>query len=163
MKCVVTGGAGFIGSNLVDRLIGEGHEVLILDDLSTGKEENINPKARYHGFDIASDNILPNIKTLGLFDGVDVVFHLACLARVQPSIENPLLYHDKNVNGLVNMLEACRIYGVKRFVFSSSSSVYGDAEQLPTTEECSLNSMSPYALHKLLENNIVNYIQSYMD
>ena len=150
MKCVVTGGAGFIGSNLVDRLIGEGHEVLILDDLSTGKEENINPKARYHGFDIASDNILPNIKILGLFDGVDVVFHLACLARVQPSIENPLLYHDKNVNGLVNMLEACRIYGVKRFVFSSSSSVYGDAEQLPTTEECSLNSMSPYALHKLI-------------
>jgi UDP-glucose 4-epimerase len=150
MKCVVTGGAGFIGSNLVDRLIGEGHEVLILDDLSTGKEENINPKARYHGFDIASDNILPNIKILGLFDGVDVVFHLACLARVQPSIENPLLYHDKNVNGLVNMLEACRIYGVKRFVFSSSSSVYGDAEQLPTTEECSLNSMSPYALHKFI-------------
>jgi len=150
MKCVVTGGAGFIGSNLVDRLISEGHEVLILDDLSTGKEENINPKERHHGFDIASDNILPNIRTLGLFDGVDVVFHLACLARVQPSIENPLLYHDKNVNGLVNMLEACRIHGVKRFVFSSSSSVYGDAEQLPTTEECSLNSMSPYALHKLI-------------
>ena len=150
MKCIVTGGAGFIGSNLVDRLIGDGHEVIILDDLSTGNEKNLNPKATHYGFDVAGDNILPNIKVLGLFDGVDVVFHLACLARVQPSIDNPSLYHDKNVNGLVNMLEACRIYGVKRFVFSSSSSVYGDAEQLPTTEECSLNPISPYALHKLI-------------
>mgnify|MGYP002826833835 CR=1 FL=1 len=71
-----------------------------------------------------------------MFENVDVVFHLACLARVQPSIENPSLYHDKNVNGLVNVLEACRIHKVKRLVFSSSSSVYGDVEEkdLPTSE-----------------------------
>ena len=75
---------------------------------------------------------------------------MACLARVQPSIENPLLYHDKNVNGLVNMLEACRKYDVKRFVFSSSSSVYGDVEEVPTSENCKLNPMSPYAIHKLI-------------
>jgi len=81
---------------------------------------------------------------------VDVVFHLACLARVQPSIEEPLLYHNKNVNGIVNVLEACRMNGVKRLVFSSSSSVYGDAEQVPTTEECKLNPISPYALHKYI-------------
>tara|TARA_Y100001963_G_C6616696_1_gene369661 strand:- start:56 stop:796 length:741 start_codon:yes stop_codon:yes gene_type:complete len=82
--------------------------------------------------------------------GVDVVFHMACLARVQPSIENPMLYHDKNVNGLVNMLDACRKYNIKRFVFSSSSSIYGDAEELPTSETCRLHAMSPYALHKLV-------------
>ena len=85
-----------------------------------------------------------------IMTGVDVVFHMACLARVQPSIEEPLLYHDKNVNGLVNMLEACRKYDVKRFVFSSSSSVYGDAEEVPTSENCKLNPMSPYAIHKLI-------------
>ena len=87
-----------------------------------------------------------------MFEGVDVVFHMACLARVQPSIENPHLYHDKNVNGLVNVLEACRTHNVKRFVFSSSSSVYGDVEQkdLPTSEFSETNPMSPYAIHKLI-------------
>ena len=150
MKCIVTGGAGFIGSNLVDRLIEDGHEVIVLDNLSTGFEENINPKARHFGFDISHSNVFTSIKTFNLFEGVDAVFHMACLARVQPSIEDPLLYHNQNVNGLVNMLELCRIYGVKRFVFSSSSSVYGDAEQLPTTEECKLDPISPYALHKYI-------------
>ena len=150
MKCIVTGGAGFIGSNLVDRLIDDGHEVIVLDNLSTGFEENINPKATHFGFDISHSNVFPSIKTFNLFEGVDAVFHMACLARVQPSIEDPLLYHNQNVNGVVNMLELCRIYGVKRFIFSSSSSVYGDAEQVPTTEECKLNPISPYALHKLI-------------
>jgi UDP-glucose 4-epimerase len=80
------------------------------------------------------------------------VFHLAALARVQPSIENPIEYHNTNINGTLNMLDACRKYGVKRFVFSSSSSVYGDVreENLPTSENSELNPMSPYALHKLV-------------
>ena len=150
MKCIVTGGAGFIGSNLVDRLIEDGHEVIVFDNLSTGFKENINPKTTHFGFDVSHRNIFSNVKTLNLFANVDAVFHMACLARVQPSIEDPLLYHNQNVNGLVNMLELCRIYGVKRFVFSSSSSVYGDAEQIPTTEECKLNPISPYALHKYI-------------
>ena len=85
-----------------------------------------------------------------IMTGVDGVFHMACLARVQPSIDNPMLYHDKNVNGLVNMLDACRRYNIKRFVFSSSSSIYGDAEELPTSETSRLHAMSPYALHKLV-------------
>ena len=136
MKCIVTGGAGFIGSNLVDRLIDDGHEVIVLDDLSTGNGENINSKAKFYKVDVSkkSDFYLgwrkdrENFGWTGLFEGVDVVFHLAALARVQPSIENPLPYHDKNVNGLINVLEECREHGIKKLVFSSSSSVYGDVE-----------------------------------
>ena len=144
MKCLVTGGAGFIGSNLVDRLIDDGHEVVVIDDLSTGNIKNVNPKASFYERDLTlqCDWLM--------YRGVDVVFHMACLARVQLSIENPKLYHDKNVNGLVNVLEACRKHNVKKIVFSSSSSIYGDAEQVPTTENCRLNPMSPYALHKLI-------------
>ena len=152
MRCIVTGGAGFIGSNLVDRLVNDGYEVIIFDDLSTGKEENINPKAKLFKFDISKEEFFETPIMEDIMTGVDVVFHMACLARVQPSIEEPLLYHNKNVNGLVNMLEACRKYDVKRFVFSSSSSVYGDVEQkdLPTSESADLNPMSPYAIHKLI-------------
>ena len=150
MRCVVTGGAGFIGSNLVDKLISDGHEVIVFDDLSTGKEENVNSKAKLFKFDISKEEFFEIPIMEDIMTGVDVVFHMACLARVQPSIENPLLYHDKNVNGLVNMLEACRKYDVKRFIFSSSSSVYGDAEEVPTSENCKLNPMSPYAIHKLI-------------
>jgi len=150
MRVLVTGGAGFIGSNLVDKLISDGHEVIVFDDLSTGREENINSKAKLFRFDISKEEFFDIPIMEDIMTGVDVVFHMACLARVQPSIENPLLYHDKNVNGLVNMLEACRKYDVKRFVFSSSSSVYGDAEEVPTSENCKLNPMSPYAIHKLI-------------
>ena len=148
MKCIVTGGAGFIGSNLTDRLIDDGHEVIIFDDLSTGFKENVNSKARFNNIDVGIEQSVPYM--VNLMEGVDVVFHMACLARVQPSIEEPLLYHNKNINGLVNVLEACRKSGVKRLVFSSSSSVYGDAEEVPTTEMCQLDPMSPYALHKLV-------------
>ncbi len=147
MKCIVTGGAGFIGSNLVDRLINEGHEVIVIDNLSTGKKENLNEEAKFYHKDLTE---MRRETDFSVFEGVDVVFHLACLARVQLSIEDPHLYHDKNVNGLVNVLEGCRKHGVSRLVFSSSSSVYGDAEEVPTSENCKLDPMSPYALHKLI-------------
>tara|TARA_A100001391_G_C5004774_1_gene261672 strand:- start:40 stop:945 length:906 start_codon:yes stop_codon:yes gene_type:complete len=147
MRTIVTGGAGFIGSNLVDRLIDDGHEVIVIDNLSTGKKENINSKAKFYNKDLTE---MRRESDFSIFENVDIVFHMACLARVQPSIENPHLYHDKNVNGIVNVLEGCRKYGVSRLVFSSSSSVYGDAEEVPTSESCKLNPMSPYALHKLV-------------
>ena len=147
MKCIVTGGAGFIGSNLVDRLIDDGHEVMVIDDLSTGKKENINKLAKLYHKDLTE---MRRESDFSIFEGVDIVFHIACLSRVQPSIENPHLYHDKNVNGIVNVLEGCRKYGISRLVFSSSSSVYGDAEEVPTSENCKLNPISPYALHKLI-------------
>jgi len=147
MKCLVVGGAGFIGSNLVDKLINNGNDVVIIDNLSTGKKENINPKAQLYVKDITN---MRRSSDFTMFEGVDVVFHLAAMARVQPSIENPIEYHDANVNGTLNMLKASVDYKVKRFVFSSSSSVYGNVEQLPTPEGHSLNPMSPYALHKLV-------------
>ncbi len=146
MNCLVTGGAGFIGSHLVDKLIDDGHRVLVLDDLSTGKRENINEKADFIQWDISK-----NWDDIGItIENIDVIFHLAAKARVQPSIESPIEYHDANVNGTLNLLVAARDAGVKRFVFSSSSSVYGDVEEkdLPTSEDANLNPISPYALHK---------------
>ena len=146
-RCLVTGGAGFIGSNLVDELIKDGHEVIVIDNLSTGDEKNINPKAQFHKIDICK----MHVKGLcHMFEDVDVVFHTAAKARVQPSIDNPIDFNNVNVGGTLNVLQACVDYGVNRFVYSSSSSVYGDVEQLPTPEGHKLNPMSPYALQKLI-------------
>ncbi|MDA3839730.1 MAG: GDP-mannose 4,6-dehydratase [Patescibacteria group bacterium] len=144
-KCIVTGGAGFIGSNLVDELIKRGDEVVIVDNLSTGKKENINSKARFHKEDIRNLERLTSI-----FEGADYVFHLAALARVQPSIEDPLTYHDVNVNGTHNVLEAARQAGAKKVIFSASSSAYGDQKEMPLHENMPVNPMSPYALHKYI-------------
>ena len=131
MKCLVTGGAGFIGSHLVDRLIKDGHTVVSVDDLSTGKEENENPKAHnarrkietrnYYRIGGGLDN--SNRHHRSIFKGVDVVFHLAAKARVQPSIKDPISFNQTNVDGTLNILKACVDNGVKRVVFSSSSSV----------------------------------------
>ena len=148
MRCLVTGGAGFIGSNLVDKLTKDGHEVQVWDNLSTGKRDNVNPRAHFINCSIVGD--YRSRKVLMLEFKPDVVFHLVAKARVQPSIENPIEYNNINVNGLLNILNLCVECGVKRFVYSSSSSVYGDAEQLPTTEEAALNPKSPYALQKLI-------------
>ena len=148
MRALVIGGAGFIGSNLVDRLIEDGHKVQVWDNLSTGKKDNVNPRAHFINCDITGN--YDARKVLMSEFKPDVVFHLAAKARVQPSIENPIEFNNVNVNGLLNVLNLCVDCGVKRFVYSSSSSVYGDVEQLPTTEEAPLNPKSPYALQKLI-------------
>ena len=150
MKCVVTGGAGFIGSNLVDKLIDDGHQVIIFDDLSTGQMENINPKATFHKVDISESYLVRTGWYKTVMWGVDVVFHTAAKARVQPSIEDPVSFNDVNVTGTLNMLKGAVEAKVPRFVYSSSSSVYGNVEQLPTSENHKLNPMSPYALQKLI-------------
>jgi len=145
-KAIVTGGAGFIGSHIVDELIRMGVQTTIIDDFSTGKVENVNPAAYCWKQDLTTvriDDLTQFMK------GVDVVFHLAAMARVQPSIEQPIPYHDANVTATHNLLVAAADAGVKRFVFSSSSSVYGNAK-VPTSETHELNPMSPYALHKLI-------------
>ena len=144
-KAIVTGGAGFIGSHLVDKLIEQGVEVIVLDNLSTGKRENINSKATFYNIDISKLMLADYV----LFEGVDSVFHLAAMARVQPSIEEPIPYHNTNVTGIHNLLIASQKANVKRFIFSSSSSIYGNAK-VPTSETHSKNPMSPYALHKLI-------------
>jgi UDP-glucose 4-epimerase len=143
-KALVTGGAGFIGSNLVDRLINDGIEVVILDDLSTGKKENIHSKAKW--FNVS----LQNLDSDSYFQGVDVVFHLAALARVQPSIEDPISFDTVNVGGTLKVLHYAYKAGVKRVVYSASSSCYGDTEIFPTPETASTNPLSPYGLQKFI-------------
>ena len=144
-KVIVTGGAGFIGSHIVDALIDAGYEVHIIDNMSAGKEENINPKAIFHKVDIRDKETL-----VSLFKDVKYVFHEAAMPRVQYSIENPIETHDINVNGLLNVLESCRLNNVKRLIFASSSSIYGEPDKLPTKEDMAINPMSPYAAHKYI-------------
>mgnify|MGYP000452854843 CR=1 FL=1 len=145
MKALVTGGAGFVGSNLADRLIELGHEVVIIDNLSTGKLENINIKAEFIGKCLTS---LEEDFLIG--KGIDVVFHLAALARVQPSIEDPINFNEHNVTATVKLLYACHRAKIKRVVYSASSSAYGDATEFPTPETHPINPLSPYGLQKLI-------------
>jgi len=146
-KAIVTGGAGFIGSNLVDKLIKDGVEVHVIDDLSTGKESNINPKAIFHKIDISKLEPLQNHWQL---KDTDVIFHCAALARVQPSIEDPVPFDNVNVSGTLRMLMLAHRLGVKRFVYSASSSCYGNNETFPTPETESTNPLSPYGLQKYI-------------
>ena len=152
MRAIVTGGAGFIGSNLVDELINKGWGVIVLDNLSTGKVENINPNAKHYTVDVSTmvDLTNPNRNVWRLFEGVDVVFHLAALARVQPSIIDPVSFNKANVDGTLNVLLASHKAGVKRVVYSASSSAYGNATKFPTPEEHSTNPLSPYGLQKYI-------------
>lgn len=144
-KVVVTGGAGFIGSHLVDALLEAGKEVIVIDDLSGGKRERVDPKATLHVVDIRDyDAIAP------LFSGAEYVFHLAALPRVQYSIEHPTETHAVNVNGTLNVLLAAKEAGVKRVVYSASSSAYGNQETLPLREDMLPAPLSPYGLHKFI-------------
>ena len=133
MKYIVTGGAGFIGSNLVDLLVEEGHEVHVIDNFSTGKKENCNKKAKYFELDISDYSNYEFIKTILI--GSDGVFHLAALPRVQESIENPLHFEKNNTLSTINILKACSDLKVKRLVYSASSSAYGNTIKLPSKEE----------------------------
>ncbi len=143
LKCLVTGGAGFIGSNLVDELIRRGDEVIVIDNLTTGKKEYINPKAKFYQFDIRD---LEKIKSL--FTGIDFVFHVAAFPRVQPSIEDPIKANDINLNGTLNVLVAARDAKVKKVVYSASSSAYGMQEKMPLREDMWPQPLSPYGLQK---------------
>jgi len=144
MKYVVTGGFGFIGTHLAVSLLKEGHQVTIIDDCSS-KDVQAPPwtdKCDFIQCDIAKPDFYRKF-----LDGADAVFHLAAKARVQPSIDDPVLFDFTNVHGTVNLFHACVEAGVKKIVFSSSSSVYGDAE-MPTSETHPLSPKSPYGLQK---------------
>jgi len=145
MKILVTGGAGFIGSNLVDRLIDEGYKVFVIDNLPSGKKENLNKKAIFYKADICNLN-----KILPLFKGIDYIFHLAANPKLIFSVENPIESHKINVDGTLNVLYASYKNKVKRLIFASSSAVYGDIKKLPLREDMKPNPISPYGLHKLI-------------
>jgi len=147
MKTLVTGGAGFIGSHVVRQLLALGHEVRVVDNLATGRRENLADVATDIDLQIA-DLVSADVCASAVAD-VEVVFHLAALPSVPRSIEDPIGTHDANVNATVHLLEAARRAGVRRFVFSSSSSVYGDTPILPKREDGEPMPRSPYAAAKL--------------
>ena len=152
-KVAVTGGAGFIGSNLTHRLISEGYEVVLVDDLSTGLLGNVNKKkSEFHEISITNSKALNSA-----LSGCETIFHLAARGSVPRSIKNPIATHDINATGTLNVLEAARANGA-HIVFSSSSSVYGRNMQLPKDESMWLGPMTPYAASKLAAEA---YIQAY--
>ena len=145
---LVTGGAGFIGSNLCEVILRLGYKVRCLDDLSTGKQENIDLFLDHPNYTFIKGDIKDLDTCLKATEGVDYVLNQAAWGSVPRSIEMPLFYCANNIQGTLNMLEASRKNGVKRFVYASSSSVYGDEPNLPKTEGIEGNLLSPYALTK---------------
>lgn len=155
-EIIVTGGAGFIGGHLVDRLIELGYKVGVIDDFSSGTYQN--PNAEYFPFDISK---LSQVDLCNLLKDTKCVIHLAAKARVQPSFTNILRYNEVNVNGTLNLLEACKTVGIKDFIFASSSSVYGNKfENNPSNEYDRLYPQSPYALQKVIGEELCQLYQS---
>lgn len=157
-KIIVTGGAGFIGSNLLDQLVKNDNEIIVLDNFSTGRKENLN-----HIIDeinLIKCDISVQGKWQDLFINVDYVFHLAALADIVPSIDNPEDYYKSNVNGTFNVLEACRKGNIKKLVYSASSSCYGIPNEFPTSENSLIDTQYPYALTKYIGEEIVMHWSS---
>ncbi len=149
-KILVTGGAGFIGSHIVDKLISQNNKVVIIDNLSTGQKENINKKARFYKADITNKKIKEIFKK----EKPDIVFHLAAQINVRKSIQNPLLDTKVNVLGSLNIFQAAKESNVKKIIFSSTGgAIYGKAKKTPTPETCQPKPQSPYGLSKLTTEN----------
>ena len=156
MKIVVTGGAGFIGSNLVDELVNQKHHVIVLDDLSTGQKKNLNKcfrKIKFIKIDISLEKNTSKLEKE--LRGVDIVFHLAGLADIVPSIENPNRYLKVNVNGTLNILNAAKKNNIKKFIYAASASCYGEKPIYPTDEKNTIKTEYPYALSKNLGEKLV--------
>jgi len=148
-KVIVTGGAGFIGSHIAEELVKRGNQVIIIDNLSTGRLSNIEPILNGKNIEFVRGSIVNLSLLQKLFSGVDYVFHQAAIPSVPRSIKNPKASHVANVTGTLNVLLAARDKGVKKVVFASSSSVYGDTPTLPKIENMTPNPQSPYAVTKL--------------
>jgi UDP-glucose 4-epimerase len=154
-KCIVTGGAGFIGSHLTELLLEQGHLVLVLDNLSNGRLDNLKHLKDNPNLKVVVEDVSDFSAIKGYFEGIDWVFHLAALADIVPSIVEPLKYHKSNVDGTVSVLEAARHAGVKRFVYTASSSCYGIPDIYPTPETSEIRTEYPYALTKYLGEQMV--------
>lgn len=162
MKAIVTGGAGFIGSHLVDRLLSDGHTVTVIDNFSTGRRENLAVHRDESHLHLVQADVAALEVIRPHFDGVDWIFHLAALADIVPSIERPLDYYRTNVDGTVAVLEAARAAGVRRFVYAASSSCYGIPAISPTPETAPIQPQYPYALTKCLgEACVLHWAQVY--
>lgn len=152
MNCLVTGGSGFIGSHLVERLVLQGNNVTVIDDLSSGKISNLDSvkdKIQFHNLDIASE------ETESKFKDQEIVFHLAAKADIVPSIVKPTEYMLANVVGTLRVLEAVRKHSIKRLIYTASSSCYGITEEIPTSEVAPIEPMYPYALSKWMGEEMV--------
>jgi UDP-glucose 4-epimerase len=162
MKALITGGAGFIGSHLSDKLINLGYEVIIIDNLSNGRLNNIEhlldkKNFKFHEIDIIN---LEDIRSI--FKDVDWVFHLAGIGDIVPSIENPKHYYECNVTGTFNVLESSRAAGVKKIIYAASSTCYGFPDNYPTAETADIRPQFPYALTKYMgEELIIHWSQTY--
>ena len=154
MKSVVTGGAGFIGSNLIDELVRLDHEIIVIDNLSTGRLSNLDKvknKIKFINIDISNNE--ESIHKY--FKNVDWVFHMAGLADIVPSITNPKSYFQSNVKGTLNVLEASKKAKIKKFIYAASASCYGIPEKYPTDEKSKIDPQYPYALTKFLGEQLV--------
>ena len=159
MKILVTGGAGFIGSNLVDGLLAAGHEVVVVDNLSSGKRENLNPEARFYELDICD----PGLDEVFARERLDLVDHHAAQIDVRHSVADPQVDARTNILGLLNILENCRRYGVRGVVFASSGGVvYGEPSRLPATETFPKGPLSPYGVSKLASEFYLCYYAQVM-
>ncbi len=154
MKVLITGGAGFIGSHLCERLLAAGDSVRILDNLSTGKRDNLPADARV-------ELVVGDVADMAIVErciaDVQAVVHLAAVASVQASIDDPIATHRSNFDGTLNLLEAARRAGVKRFLYASSAAIYGDTDVLPVNEDQLPNPLSPYAADKLAGEYYLRY------
>ena len=154
MKILVTGGAGFIGSNVVDGYIQSGHQVVVVDDLSTGKKANVNPEARFYQMDIRSHEI----DALMEKERPDILNHHAAQMSVPISVDDPLLDADINIKGLLNLLQNAIKHKVKKIIFiSSGGAIYGEASQYPTSEDYPPRPLSPYAISKFTSEYYLAY------
>lgn len=153
-KILVTGGAGFIGSTLVDKLISEGHDVVVIDDLSSGKKDYVNPKAKLYEVDICS----PKVRKIFSKEKFDYVYHLAAQIDVRKSVADPEYDNKINALGGLNIIKHAHSSEVKKIIFASTGgAIYGDAEEIPTTENSPTYPVSPYGIHKLTVEKYLNY------